>query len=144
MIDSLRIHAAGEPAPRHGGGHVLYWMQSSFRARENHALDFAIEQVNALRVPLVVYHGLRHDYPWANDRFHTFLLETAADLHGEFEALGIQYALYLEREGDDAAARRAAGRPSPYGTVRYMSLAAAAKKFDVGKVIRRYPPRSAA
>jgi len=113
VIDSHRVHAAGEPAPRRGGGHVLYWMQSTFRTRENHALDFAIEQANALRLPLVVYHGLRHDYPWANDRFHTFLLETAADLYAEFEALGIQYAFYLERGGDDAATRRAAGRPSP-------------------------------
>jgi len=113
VIDTLRIHAAGEPAPRHGGGHVLYWMQSTFRARENHALDFAIEQANALRLPLVVYHGLRHDYPWASDRFHTFLLETAADLYAELGALGIQYAFYLERDGDDAAVRRAVGRPSP-------------------------------
>jgi deoxyribodipyrimidine photo-lyase len=112
VIDSLRIHAAAEPGPRRGG-HVLYWMQSTFRTRENHALDFAIEQANALRLPLLVYHGLRHDYPWASDRFHTFLLETVADLDADFEELGIQYAFYLERGGDDAAARRAAGQPSP-------------------------------
>ena len=113
MIDSLRIHADAEPGPRHGRGHVLYWMQSTFRTRENHALEFAIQQANALRLPLVVYHGLRHDYPWASDRFHTFLLETVVDLYAEFDALGIQYAFYLERGGDDAAAGRAAGQPSP-------------------------------
>lgn len=113
MTDDLRIHAAGQPAPRHGGEHVLYWMQSTFRARDNQALDFGIEQANRLHVPLVIYHGLRHDYPWASDRFHTFLLETASDLYREFDELGIQYAFYLERSGDDAAARRAAGRPSP-------------------------------
>jgi deoxyribodipyrimidine photo-lyase len=60
-----------------------------------------------------VYHGLRHDYPWASDRLHTFLLETVAELSREFHELGIQYAFYLERSGDDAAARRAAGKPSP-------------------------------
>ncbi len=113
MTAALRIHAGDQPRPRHGGEHVLYWMQSSFRARDNHALDFAVEQANHLHLPLVVYHGLRHDYPWASDRLHTFLLETVGDLYREFEELGIQYAFYLERDGDDAASRRAAGRPSP-------------------------------
>ena len=113
MTDDLRIHAADEPGPRHGGEHVLYWMQSTFRARDNHALDFAIEQANRLRLPLVVYHGLRHDYPWASDRFHTFLLESVSDLYDEFGELGLQYAFYLERHADDAESRRAAGRPSP-------------------------------
>jgi deoxyribodipyrimidine photo-lyase len=113
VTDDLRIHAAGEPSPRAGGDHVLYWMQSAFRAQHNPALDFALGQANALGLPLLVYHGLRHDYPWASDRHHTFLLETAADLYQEFETRGIQYAFYLERDGDDAASRRAAGRPSP-------------------------------
>ena len=100
MIDDLRIHAGGEPGPRSGGDHVLYWMQSAFRARDNHALEFAVEQANALRLPVLVYHGLRHDYPWASDRFHTFLLETAADLYREFGELGVQYAFYLDRAPD--------------------------------------------
>jgi photolyase PhrII len=113
MTDDLRIHAAEEPAPRHGGDHVLYWMQSTFRTRDNHALEFGIEQANLLGLPLLVYHGLRHDYPWASDRLHTFLLQSVADLYAEFELLGIQYAFYLERDGDDAASRRSAGRPSP-------------------------------
>ena len=103
MIDDLRIHAAAEPRPRPGGDHVLYWMQSTFRARNNHALEFAIERANELRLPVLVYHGLRHDYPWASDRLHTFLLETAADLSREFADLGIQYAFYLERVPEDAA-----------------------------------------
>jgi photolyase PhrII len=113
MIDDLRIHAGDEPAPRHGGALVLYWMQSTFRVHQNHALAFAIAQANQLGLPLLVYHGLRHDYPWASDRLHDYILQTVADLYAEFEALGLQYAFYLERDGDDAAARRAAGRPSP-------------------------------
>jgi deoxyribodipyrimidine photo-lyase len=114
VIDGLRIYAADEPSPRPDGNHVLYWMQSTFRARDNHALEFAVEQANALRLPVLVYHGLRHDYPWASDRFHTFLLETAADLYREFAELGIQYAFYLGRDPPAAVsplvelARRAA------------------------------------
>ena len=51
MTDDLRLHAAGEPGPRHGGEHVLYWMQTTLRARDNHALNFGIEQANRLRLP---------------------------------------------------------------------------------------------
>jgi deoxyribodipyrimidine photo-lyase len=112
LIDDLRIHAPEQPGPGRGD-HVLYWMQSTFRAHDNPALDFAVEQANRLGLPLLVYQGLRHDYPWASDRLHTFLLETVGDLYQEFEDRGIQYAFYLERTGDDAAARREAGRPSP-------------------------------
>jgi deoxyribodipyrimidine photo-lyase len=112
LTDDLRIHAPDQPGPVRGD-HVLYWMQSTFRARDNHGLDFALEQANRLGQPLLVYHGLRHDYPWASDRLHTFLLETAADLYREFDDRGIQYAFYLERSGDDARARREAGKPSP-------------------------------
>ena len=84
MIDDLRVHASGESRPVARGDHVLYWMQSSLRAEDNHALTFAVEQANRLRLPLFVYHGLTDDYPWASDRLHTFILESAADLHDQF------------------------------------------------------------
>ena len=106
MIDDLRIHAHGERGPRAGGDHVLYWMQSSLRAEDNHALAFAVEQSNRLRLPLLIYHRLRHDYPWASDRLHAFILESAADLHGAFSERGMQYAFHLERD-------RPAGEPPP-------------------------------
>jgi deoxyribodipyrimidine photo-lyase len=97
VTDDLRLHAADEPGPRHGGELVLYWIQTTHRAHDNPALDFAIEQANVRGLPLLVYHGLRPDYPWASDRLHTFILESVADLYREFEARGIQYAFYLER-----------------------------------------------
>jgi photolyase PhrII len=112
MTDDLRIHAADEPGPV-AGEFVLYWMQTTHRAHDNFALNFAVEQANALRLPVLVYHGLRHDYPWASDRLHTFILEAVTDLYADFARKGIQYAFYLEKTGDDAAARRARGEPSP-------------------------------
>jgi photolyase PhrII len=97
VIHDLRIHAAGEPGPT-SGEFVLYWMQGvAMRTRDNPALEFAAEQANRLRVPLLVYQGLRPDYPWASDRLHTFILESAADLTREFAERGIQYAFYLDR-----------------------------------------------
>jgi photolyase PhrII len=113
MIDDLRIHSGQEAAPRTNAQLVLYWMQTTQRAHANFALEFAIEQANSRRLPLLVYHGLRDDYPWANDRIHTFILESASDLYRDFEQRGIQYAFYLERSGDDADSRRRAGLPSP-------------------------------
>ena len=112
MIDDLRIHASGEPGPIQGRELVLYWMQGvTLRSRANFALNFAIEQANVLGLPVVVYHGLRHDYPWASDRLHTFILESAADLEIGFQARGIQYALYLETRSE--LARRKVGAESP-------------------------------
>jgi len=90
--------------PRPGGEFVLYWMQASQRADWNLALEFAIEQANALRLPVLVYHGLRHDYPWASDRLHTFILQGVVDLYAGFAARGIQYAFYLDAMGDPAGA----------------------------------------
>jgi len=113
IVADLRIHAAEQPPPRTNGELVLYWMQTTQRVQYNFALEFAIEQANQLRLPVLVYHGLRHDYPWASDRIHTFILETVGDLYHDFEARGIQYVFYLERTGDDADARRGAGKPSP-------------------------------
>src|SRR5262245_29208696 len=84
VSDGLRIHSGLEPGPRAGGEFVLYWLQTAMRTAGNHALTFAIEQANRLRLPLLVYQGLRPDYPWASDRFHTFILESVVDLATDF------------------------------------------------------------
>ena len=110
-VDDLRIHAAGQGAPRHAGEFVLYWMQGiAMRVEENFAFNFAAEQANALRLPLLVYQGLRPDYPWASDRHHTFILESVAELQGEFARRGVQYAFYLAQGRVDAETR---GREGP-------------------------------
>jgi photolyase PhrII len=112
VTDDLRVHAGEEPGPV-PGEFVLYWIQITQRAHDNFALNFAVEQANALRLPVLAYHGLRHDYPWASDRLHTFILQAVTDLYRDFARKRIQYAFYLERAGDDAGGRRAAGEPSP-------------------------------
>ncbi len=104
MTDDLRIHAGQEPAPVRGEL-VLYWMQTTHRSRDNHALDFAIEQANLLRLPVLVYKRLRAGYPWASARIHTFLLESVRDLHLEFASRGIQFAMHLDHAiGDPESA----------------------------------------
>jgi deoxyribodipyrimidine photo-lyase len=56
------------------GKYVLYWMQRSQRARENHALNTAIVLANELKVPVIVLFVLT-EYPEANLRHYTFMLE---------------------------------------------------------------------
>lgn len=90
-----RVVTLREGAPRPGAKYVLYWMQIHRRGYQNHALNFAIAQANALRLPLVVYEGLRPDYDQANDRIHQFIIEGALDNQRDFARRGIRYCFYL-------------------------------------------------
>lgn len=93
-----RLHLPSSTTPIRGE-FVLYWMQGvTLRAHDNAALNFAVERANDLGIPVLVYHGLRHDYPWASDRLHTFILESALDLRQAFTDRRIQYAFYLDRD----------------------------------------------
>lgn len=125
LVDPSRLHVPPVAHPRPGGEFVLYWLQATFRAHDNFALNFAIEQADALGVPVLVYHGLRHDYPWASARLHTWILESVVDLRRDFAAKGIQYAFWLDRSrgawtdwpagrrGSDTAGQDAAADWSP-------------------------------
>lgn len=57
------------------GDYVLYWMQQSQRAADNHALEYAVQLGNAQGLPVLVCFGLTDDYPDANLRHYTFMLE---------------------------------------------------------------------
>ena len=79
---------------------VLYWMQMYKRVDNNHSLIYAIRMANELRLPLVVYEGLKYYYPWASDRIHTFILEGVEEKRLEFERLGIRYVFYLQKNAE--------------------------------------------
>ena len=57
------------------GDFVLYWMQQSQRAEYNHALEYAVQQANKIDQGVLVVFGLMDDYPEANVRHYTFMLE---------------------------------------------------------------------
>ena len=80
--------------------YVLYWMQMYKRVDNNHSLIYAIRRANELKLPLVVYEGLKYYYPWASDRIHTFILEGVEEKRREFEQLGIRYVFYLQKYAD--------------------------------------------
>ena len=76
-------------------------MQVFKRASHNHALNVAVRLANELKLPLVVYEGLKYYYPWANDRIHTFILEGVNEKRAEFAKRGIRYLFYLQRFKSD-------------------------------------------
>jgi deoxyribodipyrimidine photo-lyase len=91
-----RLRRLNAHPTRASGDYVLYWMQAYRRLARNHALDYALRCAAELRKPLVVYEGLRLDYPWASARLHRFVLEGMRDNAREAERTGINYWPFVE------------------------------------------------
>lgn len=70
-----RIKPLNDKPDNDNGSYVLYWMQQSQRTHWNHALEYAIAKANALDCGVLVGFGLMEDYPEANARHYTFMLE---------------------------------------------------------------------
>ncbi len=107
MDHSLPPHLAerfrwlvGPEQTTHGAGEfVLYWMHNAIRAHENPALDVAICLARQNGLPLLVYHGLSEDYPYASDRFHAFILQGQRVVQRELRDRGIEAHFHLQRDG---------------------------------------------
>src|SRR5215207_2468046 len=89
------------------GNYVLYWMQSSQRAEQNHALEFAVQGATELDQRLLVVFGLTDDYPEANLRHYTFMLEGLKDVQEALEKRGIKKVV---REGSPEEVALDAGK----------------------------------
>ena len=87
--------------PPAGARYVLYWAQMNRRAESNHALEFAASMANEQKLPLLFYEGLTCSYPFANDRFQTFLLEGVPETSRRVQARGIGYLFHLRRRASD-------------------------------------------
>ncbi len=97
-----RVRALNDAPVRPRAAYVLYWAQMNRRADSNHALEFAAARANALKIPLLVYEGLTCSYQYANDRFHTFILEGVAETRRRLAQRGIGYLFHLRRRSNDA------------------------------------------
>ena len=78
------------------GEYVLYWMQAAQRAEWNHALEYAIEKANDMKLPLVVGFGLTADFPEANLRHYHFMLQGLSETQGALAARGIRLVARAE------------------------------------------------
>ena len=91
MIHDARIHRQDDRPPARGK-FVLYWMQQSQRAEWNPALEYAIEQANALHLPTLVGFALTA-FPGANGRHYRFMLEGLRETEKRLAARGIGFCL---------------------------------------------------
>ena len=83
-VQNLNDERVGE------GDYVLYWMQSSQRAQQNHALEYAVQRANELNQRLLVVFGITDDYPEANLRHYAFMLEGLKDAQEALAKRGIK------------------------------------------------------
>ena len=65
------------------------------RVFANHALTYAIKLANQHQLPLVVYFGITPQYPSANLRHYTFMLEGLEEVAKELEHRGITFVIKL-------------------------------------------------
>jgi deoxyribodipyrimidine photo-lyase len=96
-----RIRKLNDAPVRQKGRYVLYWSQMNRRVRVNQALERAVAVANECDLPVLFYEGLTHDYPHANDRLHTFILEGVPDTEKRCKDRGIGYVFYLRRRRSD-------------------------------------------
>ncbi|MBA2712239.1 MAG: deoxyribodipyrimidine photo-lyase [Rubrobacteraceae bacterium] len=68
-------------------------MQSSQRAGQNHALEYAVQRANHLEQRLLVVFGLTDDYPEANLRHYAFMLEGLKDAEDALRERSIKFVV---------------------------------------------------
>lgn len=97
--EAPRVRARND-RPIADGRYILCWLQQALRATDNPVIDAAVRLGNALRLPVLVYQGLREDYPHASDRLHHFILGASRDLAAGCRARGLTFALHVDRAGN--------------------------------------------
>jgi len=101
MIEDTRVQPLNKNRSVKGE-YILYWMQASQRAEYNHALEFAIEQANQKKLPLIVYFGLTDEFPEANERHYFFMLEGLKEVQKALNTKGI--GMVVERVSPEIGA----------------------------------------
>ena len=105
MIHAQRVMPLNDRPPA-TGRYVLYWMQQAQRIEYNHALEYATRQANALGLPLVCVFGLTDEFPEANLRHYTFMMQGLAEVSEHLAGRGIRFVML--RQAPDSAALRLA------------------------------------
>ncbi|GAB5376682.1 MAG: deoxyribodipyrimidine photo-lyase [Acuticoccus sp.] len=94
-IDQSRVIVVNDCSVEPSGRYVLYWMQHGQRADDNPALERAVDHANAAKLPLFVLFVIDPDYPEANARHYTFMLEGLAETMAAVRRRGAHMALRL-------------------------------------------------
>ena len=87
--------------PLRGGRYVLCWLQQTLRPRDNPAIDAAIAVGNRMGLPVLVYHGMREDYPYSSWRLHDFLVGASVELQKGCRERGLRSVNLVVRPGKE-------------------------------------------
>jgi deoxyribodipyrimidine photo-lyase len=95
--DAPRCRRLNDQPLNGSGRYVLCWLQQALRSHDNPVIDAAIRLGNALGRPVLVYHGLREDYPFASARLHRFILGASRDVAAGCKERGLACIQYVDR-----------------------------------------------
>ncbi|MEE4210351.1 MAG: hypothetical protein V2I43_13930 [Parvularcula sp.] len=88
------------PLRSEGADYVLVWLQQTLRGHEHPAIEAALAVANARQLPVLVYHGLRRDYPYASSRFSRFILGASATMGRTLADRGIMCRQLIQQSAD--------------------------------------------
>ena len=95
--EAPRVRRLNDRKVATNGSYVLCWLQQALRADDNPVVDAAVRLGNALGMSVLVYHGVREDYPYASDRLHRFILGASRDLGRDCRARGLACVQHVDR-----------------------------------------------
>ena len=96
MIQPTRIKQLNDAPFKDGASYVLYWMGLSQRAAFNPALEYAVDEANRLKLPVLVCYGIAEGFPEVNARHWSFLLEGMAQIEPVLAKRGIAFVARRE------------------------------------------------
>ena len=95
--EAPRVRALNSAAIAPSGRYILCWLQQALRASDNPVVDAAVLLGNSLGLPVLVYHGVREDYPFASARLHAFILGASRDLELDCAQRGLSCVQFVDR-----------------------------------------------
>ena len=97
---SARSVGLNDQPLRREGEFVVVWLQQTLRGIDHPAIDVGACLANAGGVPVLVYHGLRCDYPYASARLSRFILGASAAMGRDLAQRGIQCVNLVQQCAD--------------------------------------------
>ena len=92
-----RTRALNEVSLKSDADYVMVWLQQNIRGHEHPAIEVALELANAMQKPVLVYHGVRYDYPYASARLTRFLAGASRAMGERLHERGITCRQMLQR-----------------------------------------------
>jgi len=73
--------------------YIIYWMQQSQRTEHNHAFEYSKQLANKHDKNLIVFFGLTDNYPDANLRHYSFMLDGLKEVQNSLEKQNIKFLI---------------------------------------------------